>query len=106
MAQRTSDLAKNPRGIADGIQQIGEIRIMMREIISINCGKPAIIPAMVGVVVVATATAAPAPDRMDAKPRNMRGRGKWPKQERDILINTRHTVRATVQIDDRDIKFV
>jgi hypothetical protein len=101
MAQRTSDLAKNPRGIADGIQQIGEFGIMMREIISINCGKPAIIPAMVGGVV---ATAAP--DHMDAKPRNTRGRGKRPKQERDILINTRHTVGATVQIDDRDIKFV
>ena len=86
MAQRTPDLAKNPRSIADGIQQIGEFGIMLREIISINRGKPAIMAAVVVVVTGANG--------LDTKSGNTRG--KWPKQERYILINIRHTIGAPI----------
>jgi hypothetical protein len=96
MTQRTTYLAENPRSITDSIQQIGELGIMLREIIPINRGKTAIMTAVVVVVV--------AVDGLDAKPGDT-----WCKrlkQERNILINTRHTVGTAVKIYDRNIKFV
>ena len=93
MTQRTTYLAQYAWCITDSIQQIGELGIMLREIIPINRGKTAIMTAVVVAV-----------DGLDAKPGDT-----WCKrlkQERNILINTRHTVGATVEIYDSNIKFV
>ena len=61
MTQRTPDLAQHAWRIPDRIEQIGELGIMLREMIAINRGETAIMAAVIAAV-----------DGLDAKSRDTR----------------------------------